>query len=179
MPPLFLGAAIASLGGWSLAGAWFVGLFFLHHFTFTINSLAHLFGTRPYPTGDESRNNALLALFTFGEGWHNNHHWSPSSARQGFRWWQLDVTFLLLRLLAFLGIVWDLRPGPRLQQRRSARAVHAFPSRPARPAGALFAVLLLAAPHSILAQAVERFTGTARGSDGAVLYLEEHAVDTL
>ena len=172
-PPLFLGAAITWLGGWSLGGAWFVGLFFLHHFTFTINSLAHLWGTRPYPTGDDSRNNALLALVTFGEGWHNNHHWWPSSARQGFRWWQLDVTWLLLRLLAQLGIVWDVRPGPCAGQRPAVRAV---PASPARPVGAVLAVVLLAAPHPARAQDVERFTGTARGRDGAVLYLEEHEV---
>lgn len=177
VPPLLLGAAIASLGGWSLVGAWLVGLFFLHHVTFTINSLAHLWGTRPYPTGDDSRNNALLALLTFGEGWHNNHHWSPSSARQGFLWWQLDVTWLLLRLLAWLGIVWDVRPGPRQERRRPARALRAIPTRPARPAGALLVALLLAAPHATRAQAPERFIGTARGRDGAVLYREEHLVE--
>jgi stearoyl-CoA desaturase (delta-9 desaturase) len=174
VPPLLLGAGIAWLGGWSLVGAWLVGLFFLHHVTFAINSLAHLWGTRPYPTGDDSRNNALLAIVTFGEGWHNNHHWSPSSARQGFRWWQLDVTWLLLRLLARLGIVWDIRRGPGEAQRRPDRAVRGFP---ARPAGALLAALFLVAPHAARALAVERFTGTARGRDGAVLYLEEHVVE--
>jgi len=174
VPPLALGILVATLGGWSLAGAWLVGLFVLHHATFAINSLAHLWGTRPYPTGDDSRNNALLALITFGEGWHNNHHWSPSSARQGFRWWQLDVTWLLLRLLARQGIVWDVRPGPSEERRRPAHAVRDFP---ARPAGALLVALMLAAPHAARAQAVERFTGTARGRDGAVLYREEHLVE--
>jgi len=174
VPPLALGILVATLGGWSLAGAWLVGLFVLHHATFAINSLAHLWGTRPYPTGDDSRNNALLALLTFGEGWHNNHHWSPSSARQGFLWWQLDVTWFMLWLLARLGIVWDVRPGPREERRRSVRAVR---TSPARLAGAVLAFLLLVAPHDVRAQAVERFTGTARGRDGAVLYLEEHVVE--
>ena len=174
VPPLVLGAAVASLGGSSLVGAWLLGLFFVHHVTFTINSLAHLWGTRPYPTGDDSRNNAVLALLTFGEGWHNNHHWSPSSARQGFRWWQLDVTWLLLRLLARLGLVWDIRPVPREERLRPAHAVRDLPT---RPAGALLAFLLLVAPHGARAQAAERFTGTARGRDGAVLYLEEHVVE--
>jgi stearoyl-CoA desaturase (delta-9 desaturase) len=177
VPPLALGILVATQGGWSLAGASIVGLFFVHHVTFAINSLAHLWGTRPYPTGDDSRNNALLALITFGEGWHNNHHWSPSSARQGFRWWQLDVTGLLLRLLARLGIVWDVRPGPREEQRRPARAVRASPARQTRPAGAFLAVLLLTAPHASNARTLERFTGTARDRDGAVLYREEHVVE--
>ena len=174
VPPIVLGIAVAGSGGASLAGAWLVGLFFVHHVTFTINSLAHLWGTRPHPTGDDSRNNALLALMTFGEGWHNNHHWSPSSARQGFRWWQLDVTWSLLWLLGRLGIVWDVRPGPGDVRRRPAPAIRGLPTRPAR---ALIAALLLAAPHGTRAEAAERFTGTARGSDGAVLYLEEHVVE--
>lgn len=74
-PPLALGLLLGAVGGWRLLGGWFAGLFLVHHVTFTINSLAHLWGTRPYPTGDDSRNNAFLAVLTFGEGWHNNHHW--------------------------------------------------------------------------------------------------------
>jgi stearoyl-CoA desaturase (delta-9 desaturase) len=84
----------------------------LWHATFTINSLAHRFGTRRYATRDESRNNAWLALLTLGEGWHNNHHRYPAAARQGFYWWEIDVSYLVLRLLATLGIVWGLRPVP-------------------------------------------------------------------
>ena len=81
----------------------------LYHATFTINSLAHRYGTRRYDTPDDSRNNFWLALLTFGEGWHNNHHHSPGVARQGERWWELDLTYYGLRLLAALGIIWDLR----------------------------------------------------------------------
>ena len=85
----------------------------LFHSTFVINSLAHRWGSRRYDTGDESRNNPLLALITFGEGWHNNHHRYPGAARQGFYWWELDLSWYGLKLLAALGIVRDLRPVPR------------------------------------------------------------------
>jgi stearoyl-CoA desaturase (delta-9 desaturase) len=84
----------------------------LYHATFTINSLAHRLGTRRYATRDSSRNNLTLALLTFGEGWHNNHHRYPGAARQGFFWWEVDVTYYALRALAALGVVWDLRPVP-------------------------------------------------------------------
>ncbi len=84
----------------------------LYHATFSINSLAHRVGSRRYPTRDNSRNNVWLALLTFGEGWHNNHHFYPRSARQGFYWWEIDVTWYGLRLLAALGVIWDLRAVP-------------------------------------------------------------------
>jgi stearoyl-CoA desaturase (Delta-9 desaturase) len=84
----------------------------LYHVTFTINSLAHRFGRRRYATRDDSRNNFWLALLTFGEGWHNNHHHYPASARQGFRWWEIDIAYYFLRLLALTGLIWDLRPVP-------------------------------------------------------------------
>jgi stearoyl-CoA desaturase (delta-9 desaturase) len=84
----------------------------LYHATFTINSLAHRFGSRRYATNDDSRNNWWLALLTFGEGWHNNHHYHPRAARQGFYWWEIDLTWYGLRLLAALGLIWNLRPVP-------------------------------------------------------------------
>lgn len=84
----------------------------LYHVTFCINSLAHTFGSRRYDTNDDSRNNLWLALITFGEGWHNNHHYAPSSARQGFRWWEIDVSFYLLVVMSWCGLVWDLKPAP-------------------------------------------------------------------
>jgi len=84
----------------------------LFHVTVTINSIAHQIGTRRFDTADSSRNNWLLALLTFGEGWHNNHHYFPGAARQGFRWWEIDLTYYLLRTLAFFGLVWDLKPVP-------------------------------------------------------------------
>ncbi len=81
--------------------------------TFLINSIAHVWGSRRYETADRSRNNALLAVLALGEGWHNNHHFYMTSARQGFRWWEIDVTYYSLRILAWLGVVWDLRPPPQ------------------------------------------------------------------
>lgn len=84
----------------------------LYQVTFTINSLAHRLGTRRYATHDDSRNNLWLALLTFGEGWHNNHHHFPGSTRQGFYWWEVDLTYYVLRLLAATGLIWDLRSVP-------------------------------------------------------------------
>jgi stearoyl-CoA desaturase (Delta-9 desaturase) len=84
----------------------------VYHGTFAINSLAHVHGSKRYLTGDESRNNPWLAIVTMGEGWHNNHHAYQYSARQGFRWWEVDPTYYILRGLAKLGIVWDLKLPP-------------------------------------------------------------------
>jgi stearoyl-CoA desaturase (Delta-9 desaturase) len=84
----------------------------LYHATFSVNSLAHTLGRRRYATRDQSRNNWWLAILTFGEGWHNNHHHFPGSARQGFYWWEVDVTYYMLRALAVLGLVWNLKPVP-------------------------------------------------------------------
>ena len=84
----------------------------LYHATFSINSLAHRFGWRRYATRDSSRNNAWLALLTFGEGWHNNHHHYPAAARQGFYWWEIDVTYYGIKMLEGLGVVWDVRDVP-------------------------------------------------------------------
>ncbi|MEZ5351713.1 MAG: acyl-CoA desaturase [Bryobacteraceae bacterium] len=84
-----------------------------YHGTFAINSLAHVYGSVRYPTGDGSRNNFWLALLTCGEGWHNNHHHYPSSSRMGFRWWEVDFTHWVLRAFAAAGLVWDLKTPPR------------------------------------------------------------------
>jgi stearoyl-CoA desaturase (Delta-9 desaturase) len=93
-----------------------VGFFFstviLYHTTFAINSLCHMFGTRRYDTGEESKNSLWLAIVTMGEGWHNNHHHYPLSARQGFFWWEIDLTYYILLLLEKLSIVWDLQAPP-------------------------------------------------------------------
>ena len=85
----------------------------LYHATYTINSLAHRYGKRRFNTGDDSRNNLLLAILTMGEGWHNNHHHYPVSVRQGFYWWELDLTWYLLLAMEKLNLIWDLRPVPR------------------------------------------------------------------
>jgi stearoyl-CoA desaturase (delta-9 desaturase) len=95
-----------------LVWGFFISTVALFHATVTINSLAHRFGSRRYATRDDSRNNPWLALLTLGEGWHNNHHRYPAAARQGFYWWEIDLSYFALRLLQALGIVWDLRPVP-------------------------------------------------------------------
>jgi stearoyl-CoA desaturase (delta-9 desaturase) len=100
-------------GGQLLVWGFFVSTVACYHGTYTINSLCHVWGRRRYATGDESRNNFWLALITLGEGWHNNHHRYPMSVRQGFYWWEIDITYYLLRLLAAAGIIWDLKPVPR------------------------------------------------------------------
>ena len=102
--PLALATALFLIGGGQLLiWGFFVSTVVLFHATVTINSLAHRFGTRRFDTRDDSRNNLWLALLTFGEGWHNNHHFFPGSARQGFRWWELDMTYYGLRLYAGAG----------------------------------------------------------------------------
>lgn len=95
-----------------LIWGFFVSTVVLFHITVTINSLAHVWGTRRFATRDTSRNNILLALLTFGEGWHNNHHHFPGAARQGFRWWEVDLTYYLLRVMSWCRLVWDLKPVP-------------------------------------------------------------------
>jgi stearoyl-CoA desaturase (Delta-9 desaturase) len=82
------------------------------HATMLINSLAHVWGSRRFETGDQSRNNGLLAVLTLGEGWHNNHHHAMTAARQGVAWWEIDATFYVLKVLSWLGIVWELRVRP-------------------------------------------------------------------
>lgn len=103
---------LGTSGGQMLFWGFFVSTVVLFHATVTINSLAHRFGKRRFETKDDSRNNWLLALITFGEGWHNNHHFFPGSVRQGFRWWEIDLTWYGLKLMATLGLVYDLKPIP-------------------------------------------------------------------
>ena len=110
VPPAILGAVILLAGG---PGAFVWGFLLstvvVFHATFTINSLAHLWGTRRFATPDDSRNNFVLAVITFGEGWHNNHHQFKHACRQGIRWWEIDLTYYVLRLLSWLGIARELR----------------------------------------------------------------------
>lgn len=100
--------------GWQLVvWGFFISSVFLFHATCAVNSFAHTLGTKRYDTGDESRNSLILALITLGEGWHNNHHRHQATARQGFFWWEIDISYYILRVLAALGVVWDLRPVPQ------------------------------------------------------------------
>ncbi len=113
LPPVALGALVfVTMGASGLFIGFALSTVLLWHATFTINSLSHVFGKRRFPTGDTSRNNWLLALLTFGEGWHNNHHHHMNSTRQGFYWWEVDLTFYILKALSYVGLVWDLRPVP-------------------------------------------------------------------
>jgi stearoyl-CoA desaturase (delta-9 desaturase) len=110
VPPVILGVSLFLLGGWGmLVWGFAISTVILWHSSFTVNSLSHLFGSRRYPTTDTSRNNVFLALLTMGEGWHNNHHHYMASARQGFFWWEVDITYYLLKALSWFRIVWDLR----------------------------------------------------------------------
>lgn len=111
--PWAYGLAAYLIGGWpGLIVGFFWSTVLLWHTTFSINSLMHVFGRRRYETPDTSRNSFLLALFTGGEGWHNNHHYFQASARQGFFWWEVDLTYYFLVALSWVGIVKDLKPVP-------------------------------------------------------------------
>src|SRR5215469_5723651 len=128
VPPLVLAVLSFLIAGWSgLVVGFFWSTVLVYHATFCINSLAHVSGRRRYVTGDDSRNNWLLAVFTMGEGWHNNHHAYQSSVRQGFRWWEIDPTYYLLRAMSWIGVVWDLKKPPvavlRNEQRLGARVI--------------------------------------------------------
>jgi len=113
VPPIVLAVLCFVIGGWSgLVVGFFWSTTLVYHATFCINSLAHVHGRQRYVTGDDSRNNALLAFFTMGEGWHNNHHAYQSSVRQGFRWWEIDLTYYILKALSFTGLVWSLKAPP-------------------------------------------------------------------
>ncbi len=114
-----LGAALEAwapglgTGGWQMVvWGFFISTVVLFHATCAVNSFAHTLGTKRFETGDESRNSLLLALVTLGEGWHNNHHHYQASARQGFYWWEIDISYYILRAMAALHIVRDLKPVP-------------------------------------------------------------------
>jgi stearoyl-CoA desaturase (Delta-9 desaturase) len=125
--PMFLAFALYGLGAlvqWQapemgvtglqlLVWGFFVSTIACYHVTYLVNSATHLVGTRRYKTKDDSRNSLIIALLTFGEGWHNNHHYYPNSVRQGFFWWEIDLSYYILKSMSLLGLVWDLRPVPQ------------------------------------------------------------------
>jgi len=129
VPPTILALVVMALGGivnggsilamFTAAGfsSLFIGFFLstviLYHATFSINSIMHKFGTQRYESHDESRNSIWLALLTLGEGWHNNHHYYEVAARQGFFWWEIDITYYILRSFAAVGLIWDLKEVPK------------------------------------------------------------------
>lgn len=127
LPGVFMGILLFGVGellAWKAPGlgtnglqlmtwGFFISTTILYHAVFTINSLAHLIGRRRFETDDQSRNSLILALITFGEGWHNNHHRYHASERQGFYWWEIDISHYGLVMLSWLGLVWDLKTPPQ------------------------------------------------------------------
>jgi stearoyl-CoA desaturase (delta-9 desaturase) len=123
---LALPAALGGLLAGSWAGVWtglvwggLVRLFLVHHVTWSVNSVGHLWGTRPYKSDDQSRNNFVVGVLALGEGWHNTHHAFPTSARHGLRWYQPDLSYYLIRLLALLGLAWNVKLPSREAQARA------------------------------------------------------------
>jgi stearoyl-CoA desaturase (delta-9 desaturase) len=113
LPPFALAIAVFLWGGWSaLFTGFFLSTVLLYHGTFTINSLSHVWGSRRFVTRDTSRNNLWLTLITLGEGWHNNHHYFPATANNGFYWWEVDISYYGLRLMSWLGLASNLRTPP-------------------------------------------------------------------
>ena len=143
IPPLILAVGMFGLGAlleamapglgtgpWQMVVWGFcISTVFTYHATYTINSLAHQFGRQRYHTGDDSRNNFLLAILTLGEGWHNNHHHYPASVRQGFYWYEIDLTYYVIVGMKSVGLVRDLRPVPEkiLEQGRQPSAAGTVP----------------------------------------------------
>jgi stearoyl-CoA desaturase (delta-9 desaturase) len=110
--PTALGGLLSGTWQGALMGLLFGGLiriFLVHHVTWSVNSICHVYGTAPFRAPDESRNNAWIALPSFGEGWHNNHHAFPYSARHGLRWWEFDLNAWIIRGLECVGLAWDLK----------------------------------------------------------------------
>lgn len=167
-PPVLLALAVWGMAGWSgLIVGFFWSTVALWHATFAINSVAHVIGRKRYVTGDQSRNNWWLALLTFGEGWHNNHHHYQSSARQGFRWYEVDISYYVLRMLAVFGLVWDLRDPPAHVVNNERRLGRAVLDKAASQLAATFHIesivadlrAALAAQHADLQAAIGRMPG--------------------
>jgi stearoyl-CoA desaturase (Delta-9 desaturase) len=154
LPPALLALAAWAVAGWpGLVVGFCWSTVAVWHGTFMINSLAHVVGRRRYVTGDDSRNNWLLAILTMGEGWHNNHHAYQSSVRQGFRWYEYDPTFYILKALSWVGVVWDLHAPPESVLRGEQRLGRAVIEKAARHLAASFPIERLAAQaHEALAQ---------------------------
>ncbi|HET7849301.1 MAG TPA: fatty acid desaturase [Pseudolabrys sp.] len=182
VPAAVLAVICFLLGGWpGLVVGFFCSTVLVYHATFCINSLAHVHGRKRYLTGDDSRNNWLLALFTMGEGWHNNHHACQSSVRQGFRWWEIDCTFYLLKLLSFVGVVWDLKsPSPavlRNEHRLGSRTIERAAKHLAESFNAdhIAASIRSAVEHATLSALQERLAATqVRAADALAAFSLPH-----
>jgi stearoyl-CoA desaturase (delta-9 desaturase) len=115
LPALLGGLITLSYAGalWGFLWGGLVRILFVHHITWSVNSVCHLWGTRPFSVGDHSRNNAVVGFFALGEGWHNNHHAFPTSARHGLHWWQFDISYIVIRLMSLLGLARKVRTPDR------------------------------------------------------------------
>lgn len=129
VPPVALAVTVALVGAWFNGGSpllmfthhgmstlligFFLSTVLTYHGTFSINSIMHKFGTQRYDSGDESKNSLWLALLTLGEGWHNNHHYYEVASRAGFFWWEIDITYYVLRTFKFFGLIWDMKEVPK------------------------------------------------------------------
>ncbi|MSU22601.1 MAG: acyl-CoA desaturase [Opitutus sp.] len=160
-------------GAQLLVWGFFISTTFLFHGTNCINSLAHLMGRRRFPTADDSRNSLILAFVTLGEGWHNNHHRYMSCTRQGFYWWEIDLTYYGLKALSYTGLIWNLKPVPQSVLDEAASLDHAATIAAARlasqshpdfsfgtlkkvvPAAAAIAVATATASQSVLPKKTE------------------------
>jgi stearoyl-CoA desaturase (delta-9 desaturase) len=133
VPPAMLAVAMYLVGGWPwLVYGFCLPTMTLAHATFAINTVNHMFGSRRFETVDESRNNPVTAFFAVGEGWHNNHHRYQRSARNGFYWWEFDVTYYVIRAMAAVGLAWDLQSVPKriYEEARAVKAKRATRSIP-------------------------------------------------
>lgn len=133
VPPLMLATTMYLMGGFTwLVWGFCLPTMTLAHATFAINTVNHMFGSRRFDTIDESRNNAITGLFAAGEGWHNNHHRYQRAARNGFYWWEIDLTWYAIRTMAVLGLAWDLQPVPDriYAEARATKALRASQSIP-------------------------------------------------
>jgi stearoyl-CoA desaturase (delta-9 desaturase) len=126
---LVLPAVLGGLISQSWRGVWtgfiwggLVRVFLVHHVTWSVNSACHLWGRRPYKSDDESRNNPLVGILALGEGWHNTHHAFPTSARHGLRWWQIDVSYWVIRMMELVGLAWNLKLPTLSAQAQGRRA---------------------------------------------------------
>ena len=134
VPPLLLATTMYLVGGFPwLVWGFCLPTMTLAHATFAINTVNHMFGSRRFDTIDESRNNPLTAFFAAGEGWHNNHHRYQRAARNGFYWWEIDLTWYAIRAMAVLGLAWDLQPVPEriyaeARATKARRASQSIPS---------------------------------------------------
>ncbi len=140
LPGILLALLCFAIDGWAgLVIGFFGGTVLLYHGTFFINSLAHVHGSQRYVTGDTSRNNWWLAVITLGEGWHNNHHAYQRSTRQGFRWYEFDPTYYVLKAMSWVGLVWDLGEPPKDVVRNERRLGTAVMERVSRQLAEQFA----------------------------------------